>query len=303
MKFKKRGPHSPLFLRTTMSLSTSVNPFLNLQLAGPGIKGTTTPPLIATHPSTPLPSKMADMDFTLSHHDLSLPLTSASTDPIPSHHDMKLFTSPEIEKMWDHVLQFTLSEDNSDLHASDYHIVQAVSPYYIKFPTRPCVWFITRPGYFGRAFPSDETKLKSGVVLCLEDSTIAVNMLTEEHPTNYIRLTKPISCNRGYVIYEFTSDLFSGFCTPQPAKPPTNLVAIPEFHAHDETTLLVRQEATFHQQVLEEDYALPPRTWDRDLFATPPEYTEKKFDWFMSSEDDIRKEVANLLKRRETGSG
>ena len=129
-------------------------------------------------------------------------------------------------------------------------------------------------------------------------------MFTEEHPTNYIRLIKPISCNKGYVIYEFTSDLFSRFRTPQPAKPPTNLVAIPKFHAHDEATHLIMQEATYHQQVLEVDYALPPlRTWDRDLFATPPGYTEMRFDWFTSSEDNIRKEVTNLLMRRETGSG
>jgi hypothetical protein len=88
-------------------------------------------------------------------------------------------------------------------------------------------------------------------------------MLTEECPTHYIHLTKLICHDQGYIIYKFTSDLFSRFRTPQPAKPPTNLVAIPEFHADDEAAHLTTQEATFHQRVLEKDYAIAPlRTWD-----------------------------------------
>jgi hypothetical protein len=105
---------------------------------------------------------------------------------------------------------------------------QAISPFYIKFPTHPCVWFIVEPGYFRRAYPSDKTKLKSGVALCLKDRTISTNMLTEEYPTHYIHLTKPIHCDRGYIIYKFMSDLFSHFRTPQPVKPPTNLITIPD---------------------------------------------------------------------------
>jgi hypothetical protein len=148
--------------------------------------------------------------------------------------------------------------NNGDLHTPDYHVVQAVSPFNIKFPTCPCTWFIVEPGYFRRVFPSDEAKLKSGVALCLNDSTISTNMLTKEYPTHYIHLTKLIHCDRGYIIYEFTSDLFSHFCTPQPVKPLTNLITIPEFHASDEAAHLITQEVTFQQQVLKEDYAIPP---------------------------------------------
>jgi hypothetical protein len=88
-------------------------------------------------------------------------------------------------------------------------------------------------GHLRRAFPSDETKLKSGVALCLEDCSISINMLTDKYPIHYIHLKKPIHHERGYVFYEFTSDLFLCFRTPHPAKPPTNLITIPIFHASD----------------------------------------------------------------------
>ena len=97
-------------------------------------------------------------------------------------------------------------------------------------------------------------------------------------------------------------------------KPPTNLIAIPIFHASDEAAHLNVQEATFHQQVLEEDYAIAPlRTWDKDLltlslekqtwFKQKEPRPREKFDWFTSSEDDIRAEVAQILKAKESGLG
>ncbi|KIM73588.1 hypothetical protein PILCRDRAFT_15099 [Piloderma croceum F 1598] len=44
----------------------------------------------------------------------------------------------------------------------------------------------------------------------------------------------------------------------------------------------------------------PHRLWE---YRREEEKKEKKFDWFTSSEDDIREEVASLLKARELGSG
>ena len=288
-----------------MSLATSLNPFLNFQLAGPAIEGTQ--PLIDTRPSTPLPGDSADTNLTS-------PLSPVPADLDAPPYEEKLFPSTEVEQLWDRILQTSLTEDNGGLHASDYPVVQAVSPFYIKFPTRPCAWFIVEPGHVGRVYPSDVTKLKSGAALRLEDRTISINMLTEERPIHYIRLIKPIRRDQGYVIYEFTSDLFSRFSTPQPEKPPTNLVAIPEFHADDEAAHLITQGATFHQRVLEKDYAIAPlRTWDRGPFATTPlknmtwwnreDEPEARIDWFTSSEDDIREEVARILREKETKSG
>ncbi|KIM77795.1 hypothetical protein PILCRDRAFT_11693 [Piloderma croceum F 1598] len=135
-------------------------------------------------------------------------------------------------------------------------------------------------------------------------------MLTNECPIHYICLKKPIHCERGYIFYEFISDLYLHFRTPQPVKPPTNLITIPSFHASDEAAHLVVQEATFHQQVLEEDYAIAPlHTWDTDLLMLSLEkqtwFREKepreKFDWFTNSEDNIREEVAQILKVKGSG--
>jgi hypothetical protein len=295
-----------------MSFSTHFNPFLNLQLPAPVTEGTLPYPLIATRPSTPLPDDSAGSLTTISS-----PLSSLSTDDNPLHDNEKPYPSINIEIMWNRVLQTNLKEDNGGLLASDYHVVEAVSPLYVKDTLRPNrvgAWFMVRSGRLGRAYPSDETRLRSGVALRLEDHSISIHMLTDECPIHYIRLKKPIRRERGYIFYEFISDLYSRFRTPQPTKPPTNLIAIPIFHASDEAAHLNIQEATFHQQVLEEDYVIAPlRTWDKDpltlslekqtWFKQKEPRPREKFDWFTSGEDDIRAEVAQILKAKEPGSG
>ena len=295
-----------------MSSSTQFNPFLNLQLPAPATEGAIPVPLVTTCPSTPLPDDSAGSLTTVSP-----PLSPLLADYNPLHDDEKPYPSTQIEQMWNRVLQSSLKEDNGGLHASDYHVVEAVSPLYVKAfnrPNRLGAWFMVGSGRLGRAYPSDETRLRSGVALRLEDRSICINMLTDEYPIHYIRLQKPIRRERGYVFYEFISDLYSRFRTPQPTKPPTNLIAIPIFHASDEATHLDIQEATFHQQVLEEDYAIAPlRTWDKDpltlslekqtWFKQKEPRPREKFDWFTSSEDDIRAEVAEILKVKESGSG
>jgi hypothetical protein len=94
-----------------MSLATSLNPFLNIQLVGPAVEGTQ--PLIVTHPSTPLPGDPADTD-------LMSPLSSVPADLNASPNDEKLYSSTEVEQLWNRVLQTNLTEDNGGLHASDY---------------------------------------------------------------------------------------------------------------------------------------------------------------------------------------
>ena len=124
------------------------------------------------------------------------------------------------------------------------------------------MWFITSPGSIRRGFPSDETKLKSGVMLHLKDDMICTHLPTEVFPTNLIRLGKPICCDRGYVIYKFISDLFSHFRIPQPESAPTNLIAISKYHTNSKVA---------HLRVQEKDYALPPlHAWDDDPFTNPP---------------------------------
>src|ERR1700733_6960997 len=112
-------------------------------------------------------------------------------------------------KLWNRLLQSSLRGGNGGLLASDYTVIQATSPYYMRFPTRPCAWFITAPGHLRRVLPSDETKLRSGVALRLKESSILAFPPVEEFPINFIRLGVPIHREKGYVIYNFTSDLFS----------------------------------------------------------------------------------------------
>jgi hypothetical protein len=53
-------------------------------------------------------------------------------------------------------------------------------------------------------------------------------------------------------------------------EPSTNLIAIPEYHAHEEAAHLKYEIATLHQQVLETVYALPPLcTWENKWCTLP----------------------------------
>jgi len=197
-------------------------------------------------------------------------------------------------KLWNRLLQCGLQEDNGGLQAGDYSTIQAISPFYMRFPTRPCVWFIAEPGSLGRILPSDETKLRSGLALRLEDSAISTFLPAGEYPINFVRLMEPIRRDKGYVIYKFVSDLFSRYRTPQPEKAPTNLIAIPEYHAHEEAAHLVSQEPTLHQRVLEEAYALPPlRTWENEW--SPP-FSETLQDLKWSEEVENAQEPGELVQ-------
>ncbi|KIM76588.1 hypothetical protein PILCRDRAFT_12641 [Piloderma croceum F 1598] len=260
-----------------MLASTETNPYMDFKLIGPNEEDATSEGLIPTQPSTPLPDMSDAVDLTPSHTAPINPLISAYTNLNP-----------------------TSNEENGGLQASDYAVVQATSPFYMRFPTRPRVWFIPSPGCLGRVLPSDKTRLKSGVVLCLEDSSISTYLPVAEYPINFIRLREPIRRDKGYVVYRFTSNLFSRFHTPQLEKAPTNLIAIPEYHAHGEADHLVSKEATLHQQVLEEDYALPPLCiWDNDW---SPLYMEMLKNMTWSEEMDMINKTGQSEKKGQKAS-
>jgi hypothetical protein len=105
---------------------------------------------------------------------------------------------------------------------------------------------------------------------------------------------EPIRRDKGYIIYKFVSDLFSRYHTPQPKKAPTNLIAIPEYHAHKEAAHLISQEPTLHQRVLEEAYALPPlRTWENKW--SPP-FSETLQDLKWSEDVENAQEPGELVQ-------
>ncbi|KIM85649.1 hypothetical protein PILCRDRAFT_5318 [Piloderma croceum F 1598] len=192
-----------------MSASTETNPYMDFELVGPNKEDTASEGLVPTRPSTPLPHMSDAVDLMLSHTAPINPLITAYTNLNLTLNVTALHSSLAMMKLWNRLLQSNLREENSGLQASDYAVVQATSPFYMCFPTRPCVWFIALPGCLGRVLPSDEIRLKSGVALCLEDSSISTYLPVAEYSINFIRLREPIRRDKGYVVYRFTSDLFS----------------------------------------------------------------------------------------------
>jgi hypothetical protein len=266
IKWEPQGKSKPTIFFTTTTMSDAINTNLLTSFEFDfNAEDATRNTLVPTRPSTPLPDKSAVIDLTPKHTALIDVFEPTPPDDNPSINIIALHSSSNMMKLWNRLLQSSLRGGNGGLLASDYAVVQATSPYYMRSPTRPCAWFIAAPGHLGRVLPSDETKLRSGVALRLEDSAISTYLPVDEYPINFVRLGEPIRREKGYIIYNFTSDLFSHYRTPRPEKAPTNLIAIPEFHAHSEAAHLVSEEATLHQRVLEDDYAIPPlRIWDNE---------------------------------------
>ena len=263
-----------------MSSAPETQPIPCVDPAGPTTEDTAVAyDLIPTRPSTPLPGDSAAIDLTPSHTPPAYTLTSPPSHDENLAADIAYHSSPNQMDFWDRTLQDSCQKKNGGLHAREYLPVQAVSPYRMRFPTSPGTWVGTGFGHLGRAFPSDETKLRSGIALRLEDSSISTFLPVNHFPINFIRLEKAIHQEPGYVIYTFISDLFSRTRTPQSQKAPTNLIAIPVCHMHKEAAHLTIEQPTLHQRILEEDYALPPyRTWENDW--NPPYFgLMKKLSW------------------------
>ncbi|KIM82741.1 hypothetical protein PILCRDRAFT_7647 [Piloderma croceum F 1598] len=193
-----------------MLSATEVNSLVNFEFVTPANdEPTFTQDLVPTRSVTLLLDELAAVDLMLGH--------IAPTYSVVSTYPNFDLTMRDMES-WDHLLQRSLKEDNGDLHAHDYHIVQTISPFYMHFPTCLCAWFVTGPGHLRRAFPI--------IFLCLK---------------------KPICCEEGYVIYQFTCDLFSRSPNPESLEPPTNLIAILEYHTHEEAAHLKYEISTLHQ--------------------------------------------------------
>jgi hypothetical protein len=245
-----------------MLSATEVDTLVNFEFVTPtNDDSTPTQDLVPMRPTTLLPDESAAVDLMPGH---IMPTYSV----ILSYPNFNLMMR-DMES-WDHLLQHSLKEDNGGLHTCDYHVIQAISPYYMCLPTCLCAWFSSRFGHLGRIFPSDETKIKSGVVLHLEDTSISTFLPITNYPIMFICLKKPINCEEGYVIYQFTCDLFSHSPNPESLEPLTNLNAIAEYHAHEEAAHLKYEISTLHQRVLERAYALPPLcTWENEWSPLP----------------------------------
>jgi hypothetical protein len=160
--------------------STDFNPYLTFRMPTPVPANEVDHSLMATRPPTPVPDKSAGSMLTP-------PFSPKPSETNPSYHIIPLYKSPGIKVMWNHFLQLSLWESNGGLTAKDYLVIHAVSPFYLK-------------------------DHRTGAALHLEDSAISSYLPTEEYPINYVCM--PLWCEKGHIIYEITSDLFSRFCYP-----------------------------------------------------------------------------------------
>jgi hypothetical protein len=132
-------------------------------------------------------------DLTPSHNLVSNPLIKRYLADVLEPMSMYGATSGIID-MWNRLLWDHTKEPGDCLYATDYAIVEAVSPYYILRPTSTRAWFITKPGLAGRNNLSKESRLTTGIALCLEDRTITL----KTNCTTTARLKSNTFCCNAY---------------------------------------------------------------------------------------------------------
>jgi hypothetical protein len=82
------------------------------------------------------------------------------------------YATVSIIQLWDSFLQDNAKGRNGNFIVTDYHVIRAVSPYYMLHPTKPSAWFVTWPGTAGKDNPSGMSRSITGTLLCLEDSSV-----------------------------------------------------------------------------------------------------------------------------------
>ena len=254
-------------------------------------------------PQTPLPTEPTYTDLTPSHLESALP-TVLSGSPTDSINPMSMFYASEgVAKVWDDFLQTNAKGRNGGFHAKDYYVVRAVSPYFMLDPTEPGAWFVTWTGTAGKDNPSGMSRLITGTPLRLEDVSVCTYTSALEFHVYHCILGLAFLRQGGYTFYHTNPHVFSRETIPRAEDPVSTIVAIPDYHTTETGRYLTIQPNTFNQEMVPgyPNLARPPRRlWE---YRREEEKKEKKFDWFTSSEDDIREEVASLLKARELGSG
>ncbi|KIM71020.1 hypothetical protein PILCRDRAFT_17484 [Piloderma croceum F 1598] len=226
-------------------------------------------------PQTPLPTEPTYTDLTPSHLESALPMV-LSGSPTDLINPMSMFYASEgVAKVWDDFLQTNAKGRNGGFHAKDYYVIRTVSPYFMLDPTEPGAWF--------------------------DVSVCAYTCALEFHVYHCI-LGLAFLLQGGYTFYHTNPHVFSRETIPHAEDPVSTIVAIPDYHTTETGRYLTIQPNTFNQEMVPgyPNLARPPRRlWE---YRRKEEKKEKKFDWFTSSEDDIREEVASLLKAREFGS-
>ena len=256
-------------------------------------------------PLTPLPAEPTYTDLTPSHLE-SPPAAVLTGTPADLHNPMSMFyASKGVTELWDRFLQDNAEGRNGNFHVTNYHVVRAVSPYFMLHPTKPSAWFVTWPGSAGKDNPSGMSRLITGTPLRLEDFSVCVHTHAVEFHVYHCVLGLPFSRQGGYTFYYSNPHVLTRDTIPRTEEPITTIIAIPDYHVSKAGQHLPLQPNTFRQEMVPgyPNLAKPPRRIWEYREEEEKKDREVKFDWFSSSEDDIREEVAKILKARESGSG
>jgi hypothetical protein len=254
-------------------------------------------------PQTPLPTELPCTNLTSFHLESVPPLVPTGTSADPHNPMLMLYASDSVIQLWDRFLQDNAKGRNSNFHVTDYYIVRAVSPYFMRHPTKPSAWFITWPGSAGKDNPSGMSRLITGTLLHLEDLTVCVHTNTVKFHVYHCVLGLPFLRQGGYTFYHSNPHVLSRETIPRTEDPVTTIIAIPDYHVTEAGRYLFIQANTFNQEMVpgyQNLARLPCHIWE---YMEEQKELEVKFDWFSSSEDNIRAEVARILKERELGSG
>jgi hypothetical protein len=216
------------------------------------------------------------------------------------------YASDGVTQLWNCFLQDNTKGRNSNFIVTDYHVVCAVSPYFMPHPTKPSAWFITWPGTAGKDNPSGMSRLITKTPLHLEDFSVCTPTHTLEFHVYHCVLGLPFLRQSGYTFYYTNHHAFTCDTIPHAEDPITAIVTIPDYHTSEAGQYLSIQANTFNQIMVPgyPNLTKPPhRIWEYREKEEEQKEKEVKFDWFSSSEDNIRAEVARILEERELGLG
>jgi hypothetical protein len=256
-------------------------------------------------PQTPLPTELSCTDLTSFHSESVPPSVPTGTSANSLNPMLMFYTSDSVTQLWNHFLQDNTKGRNGNFHVADCHVVCTISPYFMPHPTKLSAWFITWPGTAGKDNPSGMSRLITGTPLHLEDLSVCAHTHTLEFHVYHCILGLPFLRQGGYTFYYTNHHVLTCETIPHAEDPVTTIVAIPDYHTTEVGQYLSIQANTFNQVMVPgyPNLAKPPRhIWEYREEEEQKEQ-EVKFDWFSSSEDNIREEVARILKERESRSG
>ena len=150
------------------------------------------------------------------------------------------------------------------------------------------------------------SRLITGTPLHLEDISVCTHTQALEFHVCHCVLGLPFLRQGGYTFYYTSPHVFTRETIPHSEDPVSTIVAIPDYHTAEVGWHLSIQPNMFNQIMVLEypNLTRPPHhIWEYREEEEEQKEKEVKFDWFSSSEDDIREEAVRILRERKPGSG